>query len=159
MALDAQVNEIALLKEYANRLDDFREAILFGCGGLQQKAESILESIQNESQNVDYHLLQSQNLASATIRRYEEIVRRYNLSSTSITMLGNTADESKEILNKIEGNAAEIKEKIGKIRYLIEALQARTIAYATTIRDLSENGSEQLKKRSAILEQYKEQQI
>ena len=49
MATDAQVKEIALLKEYANRLDGFKDAILGGCMVLQNKAEAILDNLQNES--------------------------------------------------------------------------------------------------------------
>ena len=48
MAADAQVKEITLLREYANRLDGFQDAILGGCSVLQNKAESILDNLQRE---------------------------------------------------------------------------------------------------------------
>ena len=64
MATDAQVKEIALLKEYANRLDGFKDAILGGCMVLQNKAEAILDNLQNESNITD------NNLRKAHIRSF-----------------------------------------------------------------------------------------
>ena len=48
MASDAQVKEIALLRQYANRLDTFKDVILGGCLVLQHKAENILDGIQRD---------------------------------------------------------------------------------------------------------------
>lgn len=158
MATDAQVKEIALLKEYANRLDGFKDAILGGCMVLQNKAEAILDNLRNESNITDNNLQENQKLASRTIKVYEDIIRRYSLSSTSSSLLGSTPEEIKQSIKEIELCASEIKEKTDKTKSLIGTLQARTAAYAIAIRQMSENGCEQLKKRYAVLEQYKEQQ-
>ena len=53
MAADSQVKEISLLRDYYNRLDGFKDAIVGGCVVLQSKAESILDNLQREkSENI-----------------------------------------------------------------------------------------------------------
>ena len=52
----------------------------------------------------------------------------------------------------------EIKDKIEKVNSIITGLQERTAAYAMGIREMTNNGGNQLKKRIDILEKYKELQ-
>ena len=119
MATDAQVKEIALLKEYANRLDGFKDAILGGCMVLQNKAEAILDNLQNESNITDNNLQENQKLASRTINVYEDIIRRYRLSSTSSSLLGSTPEEVKQSIKEIELCTSEIKESSSTLLKLI----------------------------------------
>ena len=76
MAADAQVKEITLLREYANRLDGFQDAILGGCSVLQNKAESILDNLQREKTNIERGLDNCQTQTSRTIEKYEDIIDR-----------------------------------------------------------------------------------
>lgn len=160
MISDAQVKEIALLKEYAKRLDGFKDAILAGCGILQNKAESIMSDMQNTSSQVEQELQQSQQTASRIISKYEnDIIERYHLTSSSSIYLGTTASDAESKLAEINQCGEEIKDRIGHINSLISALQGRTATYAIAIRSMSEKASEQLTKRYDILEKYKEQNL
>ena len=92
------------------------------------------------------------------LRRYEEIVDRYQLTSQNSVLLGSTATDAKAKLSQLNNCAEEIKSKISHINSLIVGLQERTGAYTLAVRSMSEKGCEQLRKRCDILEQYKEQQ-
>ena len=158
MAADSQVKEITLLREYANRLDYFKESILGGCAALQNKAESILDNLQREKTIIENGLDDCLTQTSRTITRYEDIIDRYRLTSSSSMYLGTTADDAKSKYDEINKCAMEIKDKIAKVNSIIVGLQERTTAYAVGIREMTSNGSTQLKKRVEILEKYKELQ-
>ena len=158
MAADAQVKEITLLREYANRLDSFKDAILGGCVVLQNKAESILDNLQREKTNIERGLDNCQTLSSRTVEKYEDIIDRYRLTSSSSIYLGTTADDAKSKFEEIKKCAMEIKDKIAKVNSIITGLQERTAAYAMGIREMTNSGGTQLKKRIEILEKYKELQ-
>ena len=156
MVSDAQVKEVSILRQYANRLDIFKDVILVGCVALQGKAESIIESIRNDANMIDYETNNCQSLSSNTIKKYDDIIERYNLSADNSSLLGNTADDAKQKMEEINKCAYEIEDVIRKVDALITGLQERTVAYAAVIREMASNGSEQLKKRCDILEKYKE---
>lgn len=156
MVSDAQVKEVSFLRQYANRLDIFKDVILVGCVALQGKAESIIESIRNDANMIDSETNNCQSLTSNTIKKYDDIVERYNLSADNSSLLGNTADDAKQKMEEINKCAYEIEDVIRKVDALITGLQERTVAYAAVIREMASNGSEQLKKRCDILEKYKE---
>jgi hypothetical protein len=158
MLTDAQIKEISLLRSYASRLDTFKDVILVGCGALLLKAESIKDDLQNISNRLDYDVRYSNNQADYVIRRYEEIVDRYQLTSQNSVLLGSTATDAKAKLSQLNNCAEEIKSKISHINSLMVGLQERTGAYTLAVRSMSEKGCEQLRKRCDILEQYKEQQ-
>lgn len=159
MVSDAQVKEISLLRQYAVRLDTFKDVILGGCVVLQHKAETILDNIQRDrSRAVSIHDSCS-NEASNTIKKYEYIVEHYRLTSINSEKLGSTADNAKQKMNEIENCFREISDKTAQIKALITGLQQRTATYALVIRDMAGKGCEQLTKRCDILEKYKEQQI
>ena len=159
MVSDAQVKEISLLRQYAVRLDTFKDVILGGCVVLQHKAETILDNIQRHgSRAVSMHDSCS-NEAPNTIKKYEYIVEHYRLTSINSEKLGSTADNAKQKMNEIDNCFREINDKTAQIKALITGLQQRTATYALVIRDMSGKGCEQLTKRCDILEKYKEQQI
>ena len=95
MAADSQIKEITLLREYANRLDYFKESILGGCAALQNKAESILDNLQREKAVIEKGLDDCQIQTSRTVAKYEDIIDRYRLTSSSSIYLGTTADDAK----------------------------------------------------------------
>jgi methyl-accepting chemotaxis protein len=159
MASDAQVKEIALLRQYANRLDTFKDVILGGCLVLQHKAENILDNIQRDSNHAkSIHDLCS-NETSNIVRKYENIIEHYRLTSNNSVLLGSTASDAKQKMNEINNCVNDINDKVAQIKALTAGLQERTAAYALVIRDMSGKGCEQLTKRCDILEKYKEQQI
>lgn len=159
MASDAQVKEIALLRQYANRLDTFKDVILGGCHVLQHKAENILDNIQRDSNHAkSIHDLCS-NETSNIVRKYENIIEHYRLTSNNSVLLGSTASDAKQKMNEINNCVNDINDKVAQIKALTAGLQERTAAYALVIRDMSGKGCEQLTKRCDILEKYKEQQI
>lgn len=159
MASDAQVKEIALLRQYANRLDTFKDVILGGCLVLQHKAENILDNIQRDSNHAkSIHDLCS-NETSNIVRKYENIIEHYRLTSNNSVLLGSTASDAKQMMNEINNCVNDINDKVAQIKALTAGLQERTAAYALVIRDMSGKGCEQLTKRCDILEKYKEQQI
>ena len=158
MAADSQIKEITLLREYANRLDYFKESILGGCAALQNKAESILDNLQREKAVIEKGLHDCQIQTSRTVAKYEDIIDRYRLTSSSSIYLGTTADDAKSKYDEINKCAMEIKDKIEKVNSIITGLQERTTAYAVGIREMTSNGGTQLKKRVEILERYKELQ-
>ena len=158
MAADSQIKEITLLREYANRLDYFKESILGGCAALQNKAESILDNLQREKAVIEKGLDDCQIQTSRTVAKYEDIIDRYRLTSSSSIYLGTTADDAKSKYDEINKCAMEIKDKIEKVNSIITGLQERTAAYVMGIREMTNNGGNQLKKRIEILERYKEVQ-
>lgn len=159
MASDAQVKEIALLRQYAKRLDTFKDVILGGCLVLQHKAENILDIIQRDSNHAkSIHDLCS-NETSNIVRKYENIIEHYRLTSNNSVLLGSTASDAKQKMNEINNCVNDINDKVAQIKALTAGLQERTAAYALVIRDMSGKGCEQLTKRCDILEKYKEQQI
>lgn len=159
MASDAQVKEIALLRQYANRLDTFKDVILGGCLVLQHKAENILDNIQRDSNHAkSIHDLCS-NETSNIVRKYENIIEHYRLTSNNSVLLGSTASDAKQKMNEINNCVNDINDKVAQIKALTAGLHERTAAYALVIRDMSGKGCEQLTKRCDILEKYKEQQI
>jgi len=159
MASDAQVKEIDLLRQYANRLDAFKDVILGGCLVLQHKAENILDGIQRDSSHAKSIYDNCSNDTSDIVRKYEDIIERYRLTSTNSILLGNTANDAKQKMSEIDSCFNDINDKVASIKALITGLQERTAAYAIVIRDMSGKGCEQLTKRCDILEKYKEQQI
>lgn len=159
MVSDAQVKEIALLRQYASRLDTFKDVILGGCLVLQHKAESLLDDIQRTANYAENMRFDCSNESSATIRKYEDIVERYQLTSINSALLGDTADDAKNKMNEIDSCINDINENINKMKALITGLQQRTATYALVVRDMSGKGCEQLTKRCDILEKYKEQQL
>ena len=159
MASDAQVKEIALLRQYANRLDTFKDVILGGCLVMQHKAENILDNIQREgSQAKSIHDSCFED-TSDIVRKYEHIVEHYRLTSVNSVLLGSTASDAKQKMSEIDNCINDINDKAAQIKALITGLQERTAAYALVIRDMAGKGCEQLTKRCDILEKYKEQQI
>ena len=159
MVSDAQVKEIALLRQYANRLDTFKDVILGGCLVLQHKAENILDNIQREGSRAKHIYAICSNDKSGVVCKYEDVIERYHLTSTNSILLGNTASDAKRKMAEIENCVNEIDDKIASIKSLIAGLQERTATYALVIRDMSGKGCEQLTKRCDILEKYKEQQV
>ena len=152
MASDAQVKEIALLRQYANRLDTFKDVILGGCLVLQHKAENILDNIQRDSNHAkSIHDLCS-NETSNIVRKYENIIEHYRLTSNNSVLLGSTASDAKQKMNEINNCVNDINDKVAQIKALTAGLQERTAAYALVIRDMSGKGCEQLTKRCDILE-------
>ena len=158
MAADSQVKEITLLRDYANRLDYFKESILGGCDALKNKTESILDNLQREKAVIEKGLDDCQIQTSRIVARYEDIIDSYRLTSSSSIYLGPTADDAKSKYDEINKCAMEIKDKIAKVNSIIAGLQERTTAYAVRIREMTSNGGTQLKKRIEILERYKEVQ-
>ena len=157
MLTDAQIKEISLLRSYASRLDTFKDVILVGCAAMLLKAESIKDDLQNISSRLDYDVNYCNNQADYVNRRYEEIVDRYHLTSQNTVLLGSTATDAKGKMNQLNDCVEEIKSKITHINSLIAGLQERTGIYTLAVRNMSEKGCEQLRKRCDILEQYKEQ--
>ena len=158
MASDAHVKEIELLRQYASRLDTFKDVILGGCLALQHKAENILDNIQREGSHAKSIHDNCSNDASDIVRKYEDIVERYRLTTINSTLLGSTASDVKQKMNEIDNCVNDINGKIASIKALVTGLQERTAAYALVIRDMTGKGCEQLTKRCDILEKYKEQQ-
>lgn len=158
MASDAQVKEIALLRQYTSRLDTFKDVILGGCLVLQHKAGSILDNIQREGSHAKSIHDNCSNDASSIIRTFEDIVERYRLTSINSALLGSTAPDAKQKMIEIDNCVNDIYDKIASTKALITGLQERTAAYAIVIRDMAGKGCEQLTKRCDILEKYKEQQ-
>lgn len=158
MAADSQVKEISLLRDYYNRLDGFKDAIVGGCVVLQSKAESILDNLQREKSNIERELDNCQTQTSRIVEKYEDIIDRYGLTSSSSIYLGTTADDAKSKFEEINKCAMEIKDKIAKMNSIITGLQERTAAYALGIQEMTNNGGNQLKKRIEIFERYKELQ-
>ena len=99
------------------------------------------------------------NDTSDIVRKYEDIIERYRLTSTNSILLGSTANDAKQKMSEIDNCANDIIDKVASIKALITGLQERTAAYALVIRDVSSKGCEQLTKRCDILEKYKEQQV
>ena len=159
MASDAQVKEIALLRQYANRLDTFKDVIRGGCLVLQHKAENILDGIQRDFSHAKSIHDNCSNDTSDIVRKYEDIIERYRLTSTNSILLGSTSNDAKQKMSEIDNCANDIIDKVASIKALITGLQERTAAYALVIRDMSSKGCEQLTKRCDILEKYKEQQV
>jgi len=159
MASDAQVKEIDLLRQYASRLDTFKDVILGGCLVLQHKADNILDNIQREGSDAKSIYDSCSNDASNIIRKYENIIEHYRLTSVNSILLGNTANDAKQKMSEIDNCVNDINDKVSSIKALITGLQERTAAYALVIRDMSGKGCEQLTKRCDILEKYKEQQV
>lgn len=159
MASDAQVKEIELLRQYASRLDTFKDVILGGCLVLQHKADNILDNIQREGSHAKSIYDSCSNDASNIIRKYENIIEHYRLTSVNSVLLGNTASDAKQKMSEIDNCVNDINDKVASIKALITGLQERTAAYALVIRDMAGKGCEQLTKRCDILEKYKEQQI
>ena len=159
MASDAQVKEIELLRQYASRLDTFKDVILGGCLVLQHKADNILDNIQREGSHAKSIYDSCSNDASNIIRKYENIIEHYRLTSVNSVLLGNTASDAKQKMSEIDNCVNDINDKVASIKALITGLQERTAAYALVIRDMAGKGCEQLTKRCDILEKYKEQQV
>lgn len=159
MASDAQVKEIELLRQYASRLDTFRDVILGGCLVLQHKADNILDNIQREGFHANSIHNHCSNETSDTVRRFEQIVEHYRLTSINSALLGNTSNDAKQKMSEIDNCVNDINDKVASIKALITGLQERTAAYAIVIRDMAGKGCEQLTKRCDILEKYKEQQV
>ena len=159
MASDAQVKEIELLRQYASRLDTFKDVILGGCLVLQHKADNILDNIQREGSHAKSIYDSCSNDASNIIRKYENIIEHYRLTSVNSVLLGNTASDAKQKMSEIDNCVNDINDKVASIKALITGLQERTAAYALVIRDMAGKGCEHLTKRCDILEKYKEQQI
>ena len=122
MLTDAQIKEISLLRSYASRLDTFKDVILVGCGALLLKAESVKDDLQNISNRLDYDVRYSNNQADYVIRRYEEIVDRYQLTSQNSVLLGSTATDAKAKLSQLNNCAEEIKSKIEDLEKEINSL-------------------------------------
>lgn len=158
MLTDAQIKEISLLRSYASRLDTFKDVILAGCAALLYKAESVKDDMQNISNRLNYEVNNCSNHADDVIRRYDDIVYRYQLTSQNSVLLGSTSTDAKEKMNQLNNCAEEIQSKISHIKSLLVGLEERTAAYTLAVRSMSEKGCEQLRKRCDILEQYKEQQ-
>ena len=159
MVSDAQVKEISLLRQYAARLDTFKDVILGGCVVLQHKAENILDNIQREGSRAKSIHDSCSNDTSDIVRKYEHIIEHYRLTSNNITLLGNTANDAKQKMSEIDNCINDINDKTAQIKALITGLKQRTAAYALVIRDMAGKGCEQLTKRCDMLEKYKEQQI
>ena len=159
MASDAQVKEIALLRQYANRLDTFKDVILGGCLVLQHKAENILDNIQRDGSHAKSVHDSCSEDTSDIVRKYEHIVEHYRLTSNNSVLLGSTASDAKQKMSEIDNCINDINDKAAQIKALVTGLQERTAAYALVIRDMAGKGCEQLTKRCDILEKYKEQQI
>ena len=153
---DAQVNEIALLREYASRLDAFKGVILGGCLAIRQKTESILNDMQRLSQQYEYSFYECRSEAAHVADKYEDIVDKYSLTRTNSVLLGSTPEDAKAKLNELSNCWEAIREKTSHIDSLAKGIQERTIAYALGIGGMAERGVEQLRKRCIILEQYKE---
>ncbi len=158
MISDAQVKEVALLREYASRLNMFKDVILAGCAGMISKSESIKDDIQTISKQVNNQLSRGSNEAEQVIRNYNDIVERYHLTSLNSSLLGTTATDAKSKLEQLNKCTEEINSKITNIRSLLTGLEERTAAYTIAIRSMTGNGYEQLRKRCDILDKYKEQQ-
>jgi len=156
MLTDAQVKEIAYLREYASILSDFKYYILGGCAALGKKAESILNDVSKISRDTEYKSTNCYNEADRVIRDFNSIVDRYHLASHSKFLLGNSAFEAQTKKKQVEQCSNNIQNKVAQIKSHIEALSARTVAYSVLIGRMTENGSEEIKKRCNILEQYKE---
>lgn len=158
MASDAHVKEIELLRQYASRLDTFKDVILGGCIVLQHKAEIILDDIQREGSHAKSIHDSCSNETSDIVRKYEGIVEQYRLTSINSALLGSTATDAKQKMSEIGNCVNDINDKVASIKALITGLQERTAAYAIVIRNMAGNGCDQLIKRCDILEKYKEQQ-
>ena len=155
MLTDAQVKEIAYLREYASILSDFKYYILGGCSALGKKAESILNDVSKVSGDTEYRSNKCCNEADRLIGDFNSIVERYHLSSQSKDLLGKSAIEAQEKKMQVAQCANNIQVIVAQIKSHIEALSARTVAYSVLIGRMAENGSEEIKKRCNILEQYK----
>lgn len=155
MLTDVQVKEIAYLREYASILSDFKYYILGGCASLGKKAESILEDVGSISRDVEHKSNNSLKEADRSIREFQTIVERFNLSSTSKDELGNSYNIIQEKKRQAAECAEKIQNTITEIKSLIEVLSARTLAYSALIGKIAEQGSDDIKKRCDILEQYK----
>lgn len=155
MLTDAQVKEIAYLREYASILSDFKYYILGGCVALGKKAESILNDVSIISRDTEYKSTNCYKEADRVIRDFNSIVDRYHLSSHSKLLLGDSAIEAQTKIKQVEQCSNNIQSKVAQIKSHIEALSARTGAYSLLIGRMAENGSEEIKKRCNILEQYK----
>ena len=159
MASDAQVKEIDLLRQYANRLDTFKDVILGGCLVLQHKAENILDNIQREASHAQSIYDNCSKDTSDIVRKYENIIEHYRLTSVNSILLGNTANDAKQKMSEIDNCVNVINDKVASIKAIITELQERTAAYAIVIRDMTGKGCEQITKRCDILDKYKEQQV
>lgn len=155
MLTDVQVKEIAYLREYASILSDFKYYILGGCASLGKKAESILEDVGSISRDVERKSNNSLKEADRSIREFQTIVERFNLSSTSKDELGDSYNIIQEKKRQTAECAEKIQNTITEIKSLIEVLSARTLAYSALIGKIAEQGSDDIKKRCDILEQYK----
>ena len=111
MASDAQVKEIALLRQYANRLDTFKDVILGGCLVLQHKAENILDNIQRDSNHAKSIHDFCSNETSNIVRKYENIIEHYRLTSNNSVLLGSTASDAKQKMNEINNCVNDINDK------------------------------------------------
>lgn len=150
---DVNVQQTAILKQYAAVLQKFGNSQIALCVALQRKAEKKSEELNSFVRDIDRRQNSLQEKVHELKVRYDEA--RGELESTSEVLLGNSDEEAELRLHEYTAAVSEIRNKVRAAEAKIDDFVQRIRAYTDNVTTATSEGAANLMQQAEIIEQYK----
>lgn len=150
---DVNVQQTAILKQYAAVLQKFGNSQIALCVALQRKAEKKSDELISFVRDIDRRQNSLQEKVHELKVRYDEA--RGELEPTSQVLLGNSDEEADLRLHEYIAAISEIKNKVRAAEAKIGDFVMRTRAYTDNVTTATSEGAANLMQQAEIIEQYK----
>ena len=150
---DVNVQQTAILKQYAAVLQKFGSSQIALCVALQRKAEKKREELSSFIRDIDRRQNSLQEKVHELKVRYDEA--RGELESTSEVLLGNSDEEAELRLHEYTAAVSEIRNKVRAAEAKIDDFVQRIRAYTDNVTTATSEGAANLAQQAEIIEQYK----
>ena len=150
---DVNVQQTAILKQYAAVLKKFGNSQIALCVALQRKAEKKSDELISFVRDIDRRQNSLQEKVHELKVRYDEA--RGDLEPTSQVLLGNSDEEAELRLHEYIAAISEIKNKVRAAEAKIGDFIQRTRAYTDNVTAATSEGAANLMQQAEIIEQYK----
>lgn len=150
---DVNVQQTAILKQYAAVLQKFGNSQIALCVALQHKAEKKSDELISFVRDIDRRQNSLQEKVHELKVRYDEA--RGELEPTSQVLLGNSDEEAELRLHEYIAAISEIKNKVRAAEAKIGDFIQRTRAYTDNVTTATSEGAANLMQQAEIIEQYK----
>jgi hypothetical protein len=150
---DVNVQQTAILKQYAAVLQKFGNSQIALCVALQRKAEKKSDELISFVRDIDRRQNSLQEKVHELKVRYDEA--RGELEPTSQVLLGNSDEEAELRLHEYIAAISEIKNKVRAAEAKIGDFIQRTRAYTDNVTTATSEGAANLMQQAEIIELYK----